>query len=424
MNKHRLKIIAGFLSIVISAGILQGCSKDKAIVLNNDVRTDKLEATGSSITVEEKIIDLKLDNIGKGTDTYFYPSFWNNNEVIGIVKGQGNLIDYPLDGYAKKHFYSLNENGGIRETSKNVYEYNQRSIKEALWRNTRQDLGVVYYYDYTKNNDYEKLILGKDLFDLSPTQKDIDCELVEGNDNYLVGWSNDKTVVNLLDIKNNKLYKSGDLENIEIKKVVYIKALESFMAIGKNGQCYKIKLKDNVTKLEKYSKIDLGDLEAIDYKWQITLMNDSQIVISNGIKKSKSILIRYDFKNNEVSSLFSTTVGEQIFVDKYYPKQNIIILSKREDIKPIKLRDDNTENLYYQAISSIKAIYLARMVDNKLEIFNEIQTKLETNESFNLFDCSINEKGDKIFMFQRIINMTDNKYLRKDLYVMYNLIKK
>lgn len=424
MNKYRLKIIMRLLTIVISVGIFQGCSKDKTIVLNNDVRTDKLEAVGSSIIVEEKIIDLKLDNIVKGSNTYFYPSFWNKDEVIGIVKGQGNLIDYPVDGYAKKHFYSLNENGGIRETSKSVYEYNQRSIKEVLWRNTRQDLGIVYYYDYTKNNDYEKLILGKDLFDLSPAQKDIDCELVEGNDNYLVGWSNDKTVVNLLDIKNNKLYKSGNLENLQIKRVVYIKALESFMAISKNGQCYKIKLKDDVIKLEKYSKIDLGDLEAIDYKWQITLMDESQIAISNGVKKSKSILIRYDFKNNEASSLFSTTINEQIFVDKYYPRQDIIILSKREDIIPRRFIDGSTEGSYYQVTSSIKALYLARVVDNKLEIFNEIQTELKTDELFDRLDCSINEKGDKIFISKRIVNIKDDIYTSKNLYSIYNLIKK
>lgn len=452
MNKHRLKTIAGFLSIVISAGILQGCSNNKIVVLNKDTRVEQLEAKVYNITVEEKRVNLNFSDVSSYEGDEFLPSFWYDNRVLGVIYSLGfeyrNFREYPFKSIAKENFYSLGEDGIFKKTDKTIRDLNHRNIKDIIWINSNEDIGMIYYYDFTKNEDYVPLIKGAELFDGLPIKADRskeivkgkdsyaysivsnkDCELVSGNEEYLAAWGIDdttnKSVIRLLDIGSNKLYKSNFLDGIDVIKVLYIKELEKFVAIDKSGQCYKLNIKNDRIEVKSFSKIDLGDSDTIDYKWQITLINDSQIAISNGVKKSKNILIRYDFKNNETNFLFNTSGDEWIRVVRYYPEENIIVLCKEKDIEDMKLKNPNSQFVYKEIKSSVESIYLAQIVNNKLEIFYESKLNLKPDEISNFILCSINEKGDKIFLYQPITTVKDDTYIKEDvLYTFYNLIKK
>ncbi|WP_055665474.1 hypothetical protein [Desnuesiella massiliensis] len=452
MNKYRLKAITGLLTIVISAGILQGCSKNKTVVLNKDTRVEQLEAKISNITVEEKRVDLNFKAVSNYEGDEFLPSFWYGDRVLGTIYSHGfeyrNFREYPFKSIAKENFYSLGEDGVFKKTEKNIRDLNHRNIKDIMWINSNEDIGMIYYYDFTKNEDYVPLIKGAELFDGLPIKADRskeivkgkdsyaysvvsnkDCELVAGNEEYLAAWGIDdttnKSVIRLLDIGSNKLYKSDTLDGIDVRKVLYIKELEKFIAIDKNGQCYKLTIKGDRIEVENFSKIDLGDLQTINYKRQITLINGSQIAISNIVKKLRNILIRYDFKNNEVNFLFNTSGDEWISVVEYYPEQNIIVLCKEKDIEDMKLKNPNRQFGYKVIKSSIESIYLAQIVDNKLEIFYESKLNMKSEEISEFIRCSINEKGDKIFLYQPITTVKDDTYIKENVvYTFYNIVKK
>lgn len=403
------KSLIAIAVIIIFSSTFQGCFKSKTIVLNKDVKKEQIDVDQSKLKVDEKIF--KIEGLEGGD--FFFPSFWYKDKAIGeiqVIKRPKDKKEYSVDGFAKKNFYILDTNNeSLKETNKELfYSFYHKNLKEVNF-NPSED--KINYFDFEKNKN-DLLIMKDDLFheykDKYYKLSNREFELVDGNNDYMVAYTTEKSTgkgtIKLLEIKNKKLHENSDIGKIDIRKVVYIKSLKKFIAIDEKGQCYKLSIKGDKIELKEFSKIDLGDLNKFK-KDEIKVLNDSQIVIFNKNGSVENNLIKYDFKNNQVNFLFNIGKDQGIKISEYYPKQNILILQK-----------EKTYKLKRKPVGSYEDIYLAQIVDDRVEIFYKIKNTNKKHEYYNGTESIISEKGDEIIIMRTLHGIDEDKNAQTNLH--------
>lgn len=397
------KSLMAMAVIIIFSSTFQGCFKSKTIVLNKDVKKEQIELDQSKLKVDEKIFNLK----GLEERDGFFPSFWYKDKVIGEIQILGGAPkdkkEYPVHGFAKKNFYIFNtNNGSLKETNKELFDsFFHKNLKEV---NFNYSVSKINYFDFEKNKN-DLLIMKDDLFheykDKYYKLSNGEFELVDGNNDYMIAYTTEeltgKGTIKLLEIKSKKLHENSDIGKIGIRKVVYMKYLKKFIAIDAKGQCYKLNIKGDKIELKELSKIDLGDLTNFK-KDEIKVLNDSQIVIFNKNGSVENNLIKYDFKNNQVNFLFNIGKDQGIKISEYYPKQNILILQK-----------EKTYKLKRKSVGSYEDVYLAQIVDDRVEIFYKIKNTNKNHEYYGSSKSSISENGDEIIIMRSLHGVNEEK---------------
>ncbi|SHI84332.1 hypothetical protein SAMN02745163_00844 [Clostridium cavendishii DSM 21758] len=415
------KLFKNIIAIVVSSTLICGCSMNKTVTLSEDVKVEQLAINNNTVKVEEKLLDLNLKK-----DERFFSTFYDGDMLLGTIGlNDAEIIyngtkEYGFLGVAKPNIYSLDKNGVFKETNKKVEslveENNGKLVYSGMLKNYNEDNGNSYlnYIDYEKSNEKKQVVkfkdLYKELFNLNGSYGTSNFEeIVEGRENFIAAYSftefikqgndneiiskftdkgnNNKIFIKLLDMEKNKLYESDNI-NTEIIKIIYIKSIDSFIAIDKNANCYKLDINDNKIEFKKFSNIDIGDIGEIRRE-QVVIVDEDTIAITS-LKYSENQIINYSFKNNKSTVLMKVNKDENVTIQAYYPKENLIVLSKSYKMK-IKARDNREE-------SSYKDVYLAQMKNNKIEIFHKLKNMDKENELYIWNKITVNRKGDELFI--------------------------
>ncbi|GAA0737216.1 hypothetical protein [Clostridium oceanicum] len=428
-----IKKIVSIFIIFISITTFFGCTKGKSIVLQDDVKKiSKFFKT--NIKVDEKFIYITKNNKGR----WFEPSFWKNDKLFGtLTYSPERLKELGMEKYTPKYFHVLDVNKKLlKETRNNAFAFVHDGLKEIspLPLEKRN----LYYNDFSKEKS-RHIFLGKMNDFRNPLDKSSfgPITMVDGNYNFgcVYGYGDSKKMgdIKIIDLKTKKIYKNNNIGNVEIIKVLYVKALKKFMTIDKKGICYEIMFKGNSLELKEYSQIDMGDLSfEVPYYSVLGKCNDSEIyfISRNKIGKNKFIkkrLIKYDFKTKKTDFILNTNKNDNTRVLDYFPKQNILILEKASISKKNGMKKQCSD------------IYLAEIKKDKVNIFYKSKYKNQVNKyseslfkelsnkskkenfsenheknSDNQIRAYINDKGDKLAIMRDISIIEDSVFRISD----------
>lgn len=427
MNK---KIVYVVMILSLTTQLI-GCEqKDvasvKRIVLESDVRDQKLGQKNNNPKVTVEKINLKLD---KGD--YFEPAFYHEGEVYGnIDKGFGVMgsLDkatesHPIAGYMKDYLYKVDENVNLAKTSKEVFN-RVGGAKMAGFKLLEDD--KVFSVDYKKEDKIKEIPeLTKIINELKErNQYDSTCHirLNSDNENYVeiyITTAPNKEKLYLYDMKSKKLYDVHDKEyekNRCLNTLNYVDSLQSLVWINKDLKVYKLKLEKENAFFESYINLDkyigLNQKGKIDNVRGVMINSDEMLIFQDQylseagpylyhpIYKTISIS-KFNFKTNQYRVLFE--VPDDINMYGEYIGNNML------DLEEFKKNDKNEES-----IIPINR-YIKEIRNDELNIIYKEKTEDEGETAYPDVYVIISEDGREIFLARHLSKFEDNIVTTKDV---------
>lgn len=419
MSKKRvlMGVILLGLSLTLTGCGGNGTTKVDKIVVEQDV-TKGLDNV-PRVVVEEVKLNLKEGE-------FFDGRFYHDGKLYGNVsKGYGaaqeSTEEYPIYGLKKENLYTLDGNNNLGKTEKKIMfgEKPSSGGTKSIAMTFGKGKEEIYIADhkaenseYIRETELEKLLFEK-------AYSPLFYYFTQGNDNYLYFYelemNGTDAYLGIYDRKNKLLYEMnlGKKDQFEKKyangetyvsdagftySIFYSKALNSLMARGNGGMCYKVILKDGEVQLSEY--IDLSKLnnkKADDI--EIDTKNDQALIFySTYINNDKAhedgkfkleAIGKYDFATKQFKILFEAEKDRNI--NGFYIGKNLFILEEFE------IKDN---------IKTYKNRYILKLEDDEIKtIFKENIEEEKHDIAWNYI--TINEDGNEIFTVKHRTEMKD-----------------
>lgn len=420
MKKRKLVFL---VSCVMGVSIIfSGCSKEKTIVLDQNVQENK----ESGVNINENIINLSV-----GNNKLFMPMYFEGDKIYGTLgRDQGEFgaegtKEYPVYDIFKKNLYTLDSKGNIEESNRVPLNYTwdinvkNEGVASYMFKENPND--IYYYNDKTK----EKKKLGEytedwnDKIDENGVPEyegkgnyDAKCQIIEGNSDYAYIVENEEKgdevgenkllkleIININDSK-KYIYKGKDISKIE--EIIYSNITDELYGLDCNGILYSIGLNGDEAILKKKSEIDLKGLDRLR-KEGISVTNNGEIVVLDTEGNGEIFAIIYNPKTKE-SKYINKSSDENLKINKFFNENNKVILSKQKENKTAD-------------------IYVGEIENDSVKILKKLDIKLEKDEKSLLSSAIMSEDGKKILVGTHLyIYDEDKKQNIKDRY-QYNLLE-
>lgn len=428
MKKRKLVFLMSFVMGV--SIIFSGCSKEKTIVLDQNVQ----ESKAIGVNINEKIINLDVE-----VNQLFMPMYFEGDKIYGTLgRSQGEFgaegtKEYPVYDIFKKNLYSLDSKGNFEESNRTSIRYsweinnNAEGVSAYIFNKNPNE---VYYYNNKTNverhigefTEGDRYKINQDIVVNHEKKGSYDekSQIIEGNTDYAyiieneeksdeVGESKilkvgeDKLLkLEIIDMKNNKKYihKGNDISKIE--EIIYSNITDELYGLDCNGILYSIELNGDEVILRKKSEIDLKDLDRLR-KEGISITNSGEIVVLNTEGNGEIFAIIYNPKTKETKYINKSS-DENLRINKFFNENNKIILSKQTDNKTAD-------------------IYIGEIDNDSLKIIKKLDIKLEKDEKSLLSSAIMSEDKKKILIGTHIyIYDKEKKQNIKDRY-QFNLLE-
>ncbi|MGG7076509.1 hypothetical protein [Clostridium sardiniense] len=420
MKKRKIVFL---MSCVMGVSIIfSGCSKEKTIVLDQNVQ----EIKEIGVNIKEKIINLDVD-----VNQLFTPIYLEGDKIYGTfglnqgTYGGEGTKEYPVYDIFKKNLYTLDSKGNLEESNRVQLNYTwdinvkNEGVSSYMLKENPND---IYYYN---NKTKEKKKLGEYTEDWhDKTDKngvpyyegkgnyDAKCQIIEGNSDYAYIVENEEKgdevgenkllkleIININDSK-KYIYKGKDVSKIE--EIIYSNITDEFYGLDCNGILYRIELNGDEAILKKKSEIDLKGLDRLR-KEGISVTNNGEIVVLDTEGNGEIFAIIYNPKTKE-SKYINKSSDENLKINKFFNENNKVILSKQKENKTAD-------------------IYVGEIENDSVKILKKLDIKLEKDEKSLLSSAIMSEDGKKILVGTHLyIYDEDKKQNIKDRY-QFNLLE-
>ena len=423
MNK---KILCTVVLLSLTTQLI-GCKKKneesvKRIVLESDVRNQKLGEKNNNPKVTVEKINLKLDE-----GDYFEPAFYHEGEVYGVIdKGAGVIteetsVTHPISGHIKGHLYKVDDDNNLIETSKEAFNFVLESKALNFKLGEENKIFSIDYKNEDKPKEFSQLTdIIKNLRGDSSI-KTYYIETIPQDENYVViyEWRSgtNPRKMYLYDMKNKKLYNRKGEEEGWLYNIFYIESLQSFVHIDRDLKVYKIKFEEKYFCLEEY--IDLSKKDKAD-RIRGVIINDDEVLLFQDKYVSelgyymhhplyKTISIsKFSFKTNQYDLLFQTPDNVNIYGE--YIGNNILALEEFEQ------KDENVES-----ITPIKR-YFEEIRNNSLNVLYKEKIEDEGETMYPHVNATISDDGREIFLTRHLCKLQDGVETTKDaIYKKYTI---
>ncbi len=427
MNKKMIYVVM-ILSLTTQLIGCGGKSEEsvKRIVLESDVRDQKLGEKNNNPKVTVEKINLKLDE-----GDYFEPAFYHEGEVYGnIDKGFGVIgsLDkatesHPIAGYMKDYLYKVDENINLEKTSKEVFDRVGRS-KMVGFKLLEDD--KVFSIDYKKEDKIKEIPeLTKIINELKErSEYDSTCHirLNSDNENYVeiyITIASNKEKLYLYDMKSKKLYDVHDKEyekNGCLNTLHYVDSLQSLMWISKDLKVYKLKLEKENAFFESYINLDkyigTNKKDKIDNVSGVMINSDEMLIFQDEYINEQGPYLYYplyrtisiskfNFKTNQYRVLFE--VPDDINMWAKYIGNNML------DIEEFKQNEKNMES-----IIPINR-YIKEIRNDELNVIYKEKIKDEGETSYPNVYSALSEDGTELFLARHLTKFEDDTVKTKDI---------
>ncbi|WP_291579157.1 hypothetical protein [Clostridium sp. UBA6640] len=428
MNK-KIAYVVILLSLVINLIGCGGKSEEsvKRIVLESDVRDQKLGEKNNNPKVTVEKINFKLDE-----GDYFQPAFYHEGEVYGAIgKGLGAIVGeasltHPIAGHIKEHLYKVDDDNKLIETSKEVFKdvWGAKELGVKLFEN-----GKVFSVDYKKEDKIKEIPeLTKVINELRKRGGDDGPYFIRpnlDNENYeeiYVYMTSDKKMY-LYDMKSKKFYDvQDDFQDEEYRRRIftkefhYVDSLQSLVWINKDFKIYKLELQQENALLEPYINLDkyIGSnkKDKIDNVRGVMINSDEMLIFQdkyvsevgsylyNPIYKTISIS-KFNFKTNQYRVLFE--VPNDINMYGQYIGNNML------DLEEFKQNEKTMES-----IIPINR-YIKEIRNDELNLIYKEKTENEGETSYPYVYITANEDGTELFLARHLTKFEDDTVTTKDI---------
>ncbi|MBS5822834.1 MAG: hypothetical protein KID00_03070 [Clostridium argentinense] len=427
MNK---KIIYVVILLSLTTQLI-GCKQRgeetvKRIVLETDVRNQKLGEKNNNPKVTVEKINLKLDE-----GDYFEPAFYHEGEVYGSIdKGSGEISrsdkateSHPIAGYMKDYLYKVDEKNNLIKTSKEVFDRVGRS-KMVGFKLLEDD--KVFSIDYKKEDKIKEIPeLTKIINELKErSEYDSTCHirLNSNNENcaeiYITTASN-KEKLYLYDMKSKKLYDVHDKEyeqNGCLNTLNYVDSLQSLVWINKDLKVYKLKLEKENAFFESYINLDKyigsNQKDKIDNVRGVMINSDEMLIFQDEYVSEvgsylyhpiyKTISIgKFNFKTNQYRVLFE--VPDDINMYGQYIGNNMLNL---EEFK------QNEKTM--ESIIPVNR-YIEEIRNDELNLIYKDKIEDEGETTYPYVYIAAKEDGTELFLARHLTKPEDTIETTKDI---------
>ena len=407
--KHK-KIVFILSSIMTLTLVLSGCSKEKSIVIDTAVQNNENKA----IEFNEETINLDL-----GENKVFRPKYFEGDKVYGVVGRMGGnpeqingTEEYPILGFFKENFYTLEKDGVLKETDSKPIFYNNEitEIEGVTLEDTtmfqHNEIGDLYYFNY-KTDEKRKLEISSPGVEINP--ESIRPQIIEGQSEYGYTMVSKKESENeeltnkllIFGINNGERYTSVGVDESSIADIVYSKINDKFYAINSMSKLYSVELKNGEARFIEEDNIDIEWLNELNKKGDvldpngnilfsyklmpkdITVNENGEILILNRNSYGKVLTIIYNPQIKK-TTIINKEESEEIRVLKYFAKGNKVILGKR--------------------VNSDEELYLGEIKEDYIKIVTKLDTVKEESEYSSFEDAIISEDGKKLIIQSRFFN--------------------
>ncbi|ARC86717.1 putative lipoprotein [Clostridium argentinense CDC 2741] len=396
----------------------------KRIVIESDVRDQKLGEKNKNPKVTVEKINLKLDE-----GDYFEPAFYHEGEVYGAIdKGCGPIlgetsVTHPIAGYMKEYLYKVDENNNLIKTSKEVFNrvWGPKMIGFKLLENDK-----VFSIDYKKEDKIKEIPeLTKIINELKErSEYDSACHIRLNSDdeNYVeiyITTASNKEKLYLYDMKNKKLHDVHDKEYEKdgcLNTLHYVDSLQSLVWINKDLKVYKLKLEKENAFFESYINLDkyIGSNQKgkIDNVRGVMINSDEMLIFQDEyiseqgpylhfpLHKTISIS-KFNFKTNQYRVLFEVPDGINMWAK--YIGNNML------GIEEFKQNEKNMES-----IIPINR-YIKEIRNDGLNVIYKEKTEDEGETSSPEVYIALSEDGTELFLARHLTKFEDDTVTTEDI---------
>jgi len=398
----------------------------KRIVIESDVRDQKLGEKNKNPKVTVEKINLKLDE-----GDYFEPAFYHEGEVYGAIdKGRGTIsrsdkatAAHPIAGYMKEYLYKVDDDNNLIETSKEAFNFIGRAkmLGFKLFENDK-----VFSIDYKKEDKIKEIPeltkIINELKERSGYDSACHIRLNSDNENYVeiyITTASNKEKLYLYDMKSKKLHDVHDKEyekNGCLNTLHYVDSLQSLVWINKDLKVYKLKLEKENAFFESYINLDkyIGSNEKgkIDNVRGVMINSNEMLIFQDQylsevgpylyhpIYKTISIS-KFNFKTNQYRVLFE--VPNDINMYGQYIGNNMLNL---EEFK------QNEKTM--ESIIPINR-YIKEIRNDELNVIYKEKTENEGETSYPYVYITANEDGTELFLARHLTKFEDDTVITKDI---------
>lgn len=369
------KVYVVISMIALIAMSLTGCSNEKNITLNNDVKSEDTSGTMVLQRIEKLNIDDKM---------YYQPICWkDDNNVIVVDKGNNYKVG----------IYNINlENSEIKkinEIETNYFPSRNLRSKNLIFKKNKD----ICIYDVEKNEIKEiynldtvikKIKIENKTQDEEEILKNTYFDFVEGNEKYVyiisqVKVDNDiKSYITMLDVQTNVTFELATKEDFVKESISYSKLNNKFY-VSSHGKLYNFSI-ENPQDFKELIKIP----GLVFHTWQID-NNGEFVYYSTGMDRSQ--FMKYDIRNNTVSEMEGINFSND---DKL--KESAFALDINKDTASFSIMSYNAEG---EKILSKVNTYVGKLDRNSIKTFGKVE--LKTTDKNNSIQSLVNDKCDKMF---------------------------
>ena len=415
------KIVLIISSIMILSLVLSGCSKEKSIVIDTEVQNN-----------ENKAIEFKEETIypGIGENEQFIPKYFNGDKVYGVVGRIGAKPEneqYPISGFYKENFYTLEKDGVLKETDSKPIVYNSGIAEnegisyEDTIMGEYDENSELYYFNY-KNYEKKKIGISSSNLNITMDMGSIQPQIIEGQSEYGYTMVSKKESENveftkkllIFGINNGEKYTIIGADESSIADIVYSEIDGKFYAINSMGKVYSVELKNSEARFVEEGNIDIEWLNELNKKgdtvdsngnilfsaglnqWDITVNENGEILILNRRDYGKVLTTIYNPKTKK-TTIINKEESEEIRVLKYFTKGNKVILGKMDE-----------------------EVYLGEIKEDYIKIITKIDIAKDEGEYSSFDDAIISEDGKKL-LIQNMIFKSEEENLRTDVRYGYKI---
>lgn len=427
MNKKMIYVVI-ILSLTTQLIGCGGKSEEsvKRIVLESDVRDQKLGEKNNNPKVTVEKINLKLDE-----GDYFEPAFYHEGEVYGVIdKGAGIIATldkatevYPIAGYMKEYLYKVDENINLEKTSKEVF--NRVGGSKMVGFKLLED-DKVFSIDYKKEDIIKEIPeLTKIINELKErSEYDSACHirLNSDNENYVeiyITTASNKEKLYLYDMKSKKLYDVHDKEyekNGCLNTLHYVDSLQSLAWINKDLKVYKLKLEKENAFFESYINLD----KYIGSNQKGKIDNVRGVMIN-----SNEMLIFQDKYVSEVGSYLYHPIYKTISISKFNFKTNQyrVLFEVPNDINMygeyignnmLNLEEFKRNEKTMESIIPVNR-YIEEIRNDELNLIYKEKTENEGETSYPYVYIAANEDGTELFLARHLTKFEGDTEITKDI---------
>lgn len=411
MKKRKISLI--IVATVILTMVIGGCSKEKVVTVNKNVKESK--NTGANIS--EETINLQI-----GDNLLYTPRYFDGDKIYGIFGlTAGRIIkegspEYPIAGLYKKKLYALESDGSVKETDKEPVFYDKwisgsKGVTEDIDSNLigNYSNNDIYYYD-DKTGEKRKIGTAYSSENIDNIGgREVSTQIVEGQSEFAYTMLNEREhewgikinakgenkLLNLqiLGINNGEKYEYRGTDISTIGDIIYSKITKEFYALDVSGKLYSIELKDNEAKLIEVDNIDLKELGVDDiYDRSISVNSNGEILIFNKLKKGQVLTIIYNPETKKTTYI-NKEDDESTRILQYFTDENKVLFSK-----------DGSDNNY--------EVYVGEIKDDYIKVYTKLD--IPTNEGDMIGNASaiMSDDGKKMLVTQYISNLESPSGLR------------